>query len=243
MKSIIKRELAAYFYSPLGYIVLGTYWLLNGLLLWIFPTNFNLINAGFGDLNLFFELNPWLLLFLVPALGMKSFAEEIKLGTLTLLFSKPLGKLDLVVGKFFAMLTLLVIGLAVTFFYAYLLNGILQEGNSFDWGVFMGSFLGSFLLIAVFASISLWASTVGNSPFASFFIAFFVIIFHYYGWQQLAMLISDFNAYQWIRSIALQYHYSALNQGVIRLSNLIYLIGQIAFFLFWTLINLQNKGR
>lgn len=243
MKSIIKRELAAYFYSPLGYIVLGIYWLLNGMLLWIFPTNFNLINAGFGDLNLFFELNPWLLLFLVPALGMKSFSEEIKLGTLALLFSKPLGKLELIIGKFFAMLILLIIALAVTFFYAYLIKDILQEGNYFDWGVFMGSFLGSFLLIAVFASISLWASTLGSSPFASFFIAFFVVLFHYYGWQQLAILFSDFNTYQWIRSIALQHHYSALNQGVIRLSNLIYLIGQIVFFIFWTLINLQNKSR
>ena len=173
MRSIVKRELSAYFFTPLGYIVLGTYWLLNGLLLWIFPTNFNLINAGFGDLNLFFELNPWLLLLLVPALGMKSFSEEIKLGTLALLFSKPLGKLELVIGKFFAMLILLSIGLAVTFFYAYLLNGVLQEGSYFDWGVFTGSFLGIFLLAAVFASISLWASTLGNSPFASFFIAFF----------------------------------------------------------------------
>lgn len=241
MKAILKRELGIYFFSPLGYVLLGVYWLLNGLLLWIFPTNFNLLNAGFGDLNLFFELNPWLLLFIIPALGMKSFAEEIKLGTLELLLSKPLSKIGLILGKYLAMLLLLSIGLAVAFLYAYLLNGLILENHSFDGGVFTGAYLGLFLLIAVFAAISLWASTLGNSPFAAFFIAFFVALFHYYGWQQFAMLFSDFTSYQWIRSLGLQHHYGALNQGVIRISNMIYLLGQTVFFLYWASVNLQNK--
>ena len=103
MLSIFKRELQSFFYSPLGYTLLGTFVMINGLLLWIFPTNFNILDAGFADVHLFFELNPWLLIILLPAMGMKSFSEEIKLGTLELLLTKPLTTLQMVVAKFLAL--------------------------------------------------------------------------------------------------------------------------------------------
>lgn len=241
MWSIYKRELQSFFYTPLGYVLLATFLLLNSLLLWIFPSIWNILEAGFGDINLFFELNPWLFVFLLPALGMKSFSDEIKSGTLELLLTKPIGIGQLIAGKFMALMTILFIALSVSLFYLFQLDALVMDNNSLDWGVFYGSFIGLYLLAASLAAISLWASTLVESAFSAFLIAVFVSIFHFYGWSQLANLSSDFNTYTLLKSIGLQYHYSELNKGIIRLSDVFYLILQSFFFLYWTLINIKNR--
>ena len=241
MWSIYKRELQSFFYTPLGYVLLVTFLLLNGLLLWIFPSSWNILDAGFGDINLFFELNPWLFIFLLPALGMKSFSEEIKAGTLELLLTKPISITRLIAGKFLALYTILLIALSVSLFYFLQLEGLLLENNSLDWGVYCGSLLGLSLLAASLTAISLWASTLVDSAFSAFMIAVFVSIFHFYGWNQIADLFTDYSTYITLKSIGLQYHYGELNKGIIRLSNVCYLILQSLFFLHWTGINIKNS--
>lgn len=241
MWPIYQRELQSFFYTPLGYVLLATFLLLNGLLLWIFPSSWNVLDAGFGDINLFFELNPWLFIFLLPAMGMKSFSEEIKAGTIELLLTKPLGIPTLIAGKFLALLSVLLIALSVSFFYLLQLNDLLLENNALDWGVFYGSFLGLFLLASSLAAISLWASTLVESSFTAFLIAVFLSIFHFYGWNQIADLFTNFDLYSIIKNIGLQYHYGELNKGIIRLSNMVYLLLQTLFFLYWTMLNIKNK--
>lgn len=241
MWPIYQRELQSFFYTPLGYVLLATFLLLNGLLLWIFPSNWNILSAGFGDINLFFELNPWLFIFLLPAMGMKSFSEEIKSGTIELLLTKPIGISTLIAGKFLAQITLLLIALSSSFFYFVQLEDLLMESSTLDWGVFSGSFLGLFLLAATLAAISLMASTLVESAFSAFLIAVFISLFHFYGWNQLANLFTDFSTYTTLKSIGLQYHYGELNKGVIRLSNVCYLIVQSLFFLYWTSLNIKQK--
>lgn len=240
---IFKRDLASLFNSPLGYSLLGSFLLLNGLLLWVFPSAWNILDAGFGDLNLFFELNPWLLIFLLPALGMKSFSEEIKLGTLELLLTKPLAKIELILGKFFAVMFLLLLGLSVSLLYLYLIKNALLPNQYIDYGVYVGSFIGLLLLAMSLAAISLWASTLVDSPFSAFLIAVFVGVFYFYGWQQLGLLFSDFYTYTLVKSISFQYHYAELNKGVLRLSNMLYFCLQTAFFLYWTYLNLEKRSR
>lgn len=241
MWSIYQRELQSFFYTPLGYVLLATFLLLNGLLLWIFSSNWNVLDAGFGDINLFFELNPWLFIFLLPALGMKSFSEEFKVGTIELLLTKPIGIPSLIAGKFLALMSILLIALSVSFFYFLQLNHLLLENNTLDWGVFYGSFLGLFFLVKTLAAISLWASTMVESAFSAFLIALFISIFHFYGWNQIADLLTNFDLYTLLKNIGLQYHYGELNKGIIRLSNVIYLVMQTLFFLFWTMLNIKNK--
>lgn len=241
MWSIYQRELQSFFYTPLGYVLLATFLLLNGLLLWIFSSNWNVLDAGFGDINLFFELNPWLFIFLLPALGMKSFSEEFKVGTIELLLTKPIGIPSLIAGKFLALMSILLIALSVSFFYFLQLNHLLLENNTLDWGVFYGSFLGLFFLVKTLAAISLWASTMVESAFSAFLIALFISIFHFYGWNQIADLLTNFDLYTLLKNIGLQYHYGELNKGVIRLSNVIYLVLQTLFFLFWTMLNIKYK--
>ena len=144
MWSIFKRELHAFFYTPVGYSLWGTFLLINGLFLWVFPSNFNLLDAGFGDLNLFFELNPWLLIFLLPAMGMKSFSEEIKLGTLELLLTKPLSMVQLIVAKFSALAVLITLTLSVAVFYllcyAETYNPMMQLIGEYSGDLFLGYF-------------------------------------------------------------------------------------------------------
>ena len=241
MWPLYQREIQSFFYTPLGYVLLATFLLLNGLLLWIFPSSWNVLEAGFGDINLFFELNPWLFIFLLPALGMKSFSEEIKAGTIELLLTKPIGIPTLIAGKFLALMSILLIALSISFFYFLQLEPLLLENNSLDWGVFYGSFLGLFLLASSLAAISLWASTLVESAFSAFLIAVFIGVFHFYGWNQIADLFTNYDLYSLFKNIGLQYHYGELNKGIVRLSNVIYFILQTLFFLYWTMLNIKNK--
>ena len=243
MWSIFRRELQSFFYTPLGYTLWGTFLMINGLLLWIFPSNFNILEAGFGDLNLFFELNPWLLIFLLPAMGMKSFSEELKLGTLELLLTKPLSTAQLVIAKFGALAVLLLVILSVSVFYVTIIADVLRIDDAIDWGIFTGSFLGLFSFSLVLAAISLWASTLVESAFSAFLIAVFAGLFHYYGWGQIAALFNDFTTYNFFKSIGLQFHYSELNKGVIGLTNVVYLLLQVGFFLWCTHLNLNQKNQ
>lgn len=241
MWALFKHEFSTYFNHPLGYVLLGSFSLLNGLFLWVFKGSFNLFDAGFGDLNLFFELNPWLLLVLVPALSMKTFADEIKRGTLELLLTKPLSKIELIAAKYSAVLILISLALLLSFFYAQLLIPFLNETSVWDWGVFWGSFAGLFALAASFAAIGIWASTLVDSAFTAFLIALFVGLFQYYGWGELAQLFTDYNWYAAIDYMSLQHHYSTLNKGVLPLNSLFFLILHSGIFLYGTLINLQNR--
>jgi len=243
MWPIYQRELQSLFYAPLGYLLLSLFYIINGLFLWVFDTEWNMLSAGYGDLNLFFELNPWLLIVLIPAIGMKSFSEELKLGTIEILMTKPLAQRDLVLGKYLAQLSLILIALLSSLIYLYLINQLLFEEHSFDWGVFIGSFLGLFLLAACLCAISLWASTLFDNAISAFLVAFFIGIFHFYGWNQLALAFGDFDTYYFIKNIALQTHFSELNKGVIRISNMIYLVGQSVFFLYWSSLNLNKMRR
>lgn len=243
MWPIYQHELQRFFYTSLGYLLLFLFFIANGLILWIFDSQWNIFSASYGDLNLFFELNPWLLIIFVPAMGMKSFSEEQKRGTLEILLTKPFSQISLLLGKYFAQLTLLLLALLSAFIYLFLIDQMLVDDNRIDWGIFMGSFLGLFLLLTTFCAISLWASTLVDNPISAFLIAFFVSVFHFYGWNQLAFVFSDFNSYYFFKNIALQTHYSELNKGIIRLSNMFYLIGQSLFFLYWSSLNLTNMRR
>lgn len=243
MWGIIKQELKSFFYTPMGYVLLGSFFCLNGLFLWVFKGPFNLLNAGFADLNLLYELNPWLLLFLVPAIGMRSFADELKKGTLELLLTKPLSKSTLITAKYIALLLVLSVALSLAVFYFILLTPYLLPNQQMDWGIFWGSFLGLFLLTNAFTAISVFSSTLGNNVFTSFIIALILCFFQYYGWVEMANLFEDFKWYSFFKSIALQTHYSNLNKGVIQPFNLVFLLGQSFLFLYWAKLNLDKKTR
>ena len=140
MLAIAKREILSFFTTPMGYIILAVFFTLNGLFLWVFSNTFNLIGSGFADLNLYFELMPWLFLFLIPAIGMRSLAEEIKSGTIGLLMTKPITLWELVLGKLLGIIFLILSSLLLSFIYTFAILQLKMNKDVFDWGAFMGIF-------------------------------------------------------------------------------------------------------
>lgn len=243
MWSIWKNEIYTFFTSSLGYALMGTFFLINGLFLWFFNSPFNLIDAGFGDLNLFFELNPWLLLLFIPALGMNVFSEEIRTGTIVLLFTKPLALSSIVLGKFFALLSVLSLSLLVSLFYLQLLDTALLPQHQIDWGVFFGAWIGLWLLAATYISITMFCSSLIQNQIAAFLFGLSLCLIHYYGWSQLALLSLDYEVYNFIEALGLQYHYEELSKGVVKTQDLMYFLGQNIIFLYAANLNLKRlKG-
>ena len=165
-------------------------------------------------------------------IGMKSFSEEIKAGTIELLLTKPIGIPTLIAGKFLALISILLIALSVSFFLLSSTRAFIIRKQYPRLGSFLWLFLGLFLLASSLAAISLWASTLVESAFSAFLIAVFIGVFHFYGWNQIADLFTNYDLYSLLKSIGLQYHYGELNKGIVRLSNVIYFILQTLFFLY-----------
>jgi ABC-2 type transport system permease protein len=122
MKALLLREIKSFFGSPIGYLVIAIFLLLNGLFLWVFEGEFNILNSGFADMSPFFKLAPWILIFLIPAVTMKSFSDEKKQGTLEILFTKPLSLWEIVNGKFFGAFLLIIIAIIPTLVYVFIIS-------------------------------------------------------------------------------------------------------------------------
>jgi len=230
MWSIAKRELRFYFSNLTGYLVIGSYLLINTLFLWFFDTPFQLLNSGFGDLTPFFEMSPWLLLLLIPALSMRSFSEERTTGTLELLLTKPLRPVEIFGGKFIGVALILFIALIPTSLNIVAINALLEPQSELDSGSFIASYLALILVALVFLCMSLCCSLIFRNQVTSFLMAVLVCFTQFFVWNFLA----DFSAlpwvYEWISDLGIQTHYSSLSRGVLQIEDLIYLFGLIAVF-------------
>lgn len=155
MKSIVLREIKSFFGSPIGYLVIAIFLIVNGLFLWVFEGDYNILNSGFADLTPFFTLTPWIFIFLIPAVTMRSFSDEKKQGTLELLLTKPLSVWEIVTGKFFGAVVLICMAIVPTFIYVATISSLgITEGN-IDMGSTLGSYFGLLFLIGAYAAIGI----------------------------------------------------------------------------------------
>tara|TARA_B100000767_G_scaffold265223_1_gene281043 strand:+ start:20695 stop:21426 length:732 start_codon:yes stop_codon:yes gene_type:complete len=240
MLAIAKREILSFFTTPMGYIILAVFFTLNGLFFWVFSNDFNLIGSGFADLNLYYELMPWLFLFLIPAIGMKSLAEEIKLGTIGLLMAKPISLWELILGKLFGLLFLILSSLLLSFVYVLAILQLKLDQDVFDWGAFNGSFLGSLFLAGVFCSITLWCSSLAKNQVVAFLLSILFCLLHFYGWGELALYFSDNRIYGFFNSIGIQSHYNQMSKGVFASSDITYFLGQMFMFNYLSVFQLKK---
>src|SRR5690606_35229417 len=157
-----------FFTSPIGYLVIGLFLILNGLFLWVFKGPFNIFEYGFADMGLFFLLAPWVFLFLIPAITMRSFSEEKKSGTMELLFIKPIPLWTMVVAKFLGTFALALIAILPTLLYVYTISQLGVVVGNLDMGVVIGSYFGLLFLIASYISIGLFASTLSENQIIAF---------------------------------------------------------------------------
>jgi len=160
MLAILKKEINTFFSSPIGYVVIALFLLLNGLFLWVFKGDFNILDYGFADLSSFFLIAPWILLFLIPSVTMRSFSDEKKQGTMELLLTKPLSNLEIVLGKYFGAVILIIIALLPTLLYVYTVYQLGSPIGNLDVGSTMSSYFGLLFLVASYTAIGVFASTV-----------------------------------------------------------------------------------
>ena len=237
MFPILKKEFNSFFASPIAYLVIGVFLLVNGLFLWVFKDDLNILNAGFADLNNFFLVAPWILLFLIPAITMKSFADELNSGTIETLKTKPITDWQIVLGKFSASLLLIVIALAPTLTYAYT---ILQLGNpvgNLDIGSTLGSYIGLLFLAATYTSIGLFTSTFSKNQIVAFILGVFITFFLFYGFDAIASLFS--NGYS-VQLFGINEHFKSISRGVVDTRDVLYFASVTSFFLLLTKNQLRN---
>ncbi len=239
MFAILRKDFNSFFASPIAYLVIGVFLLINGLFLFIFNDDFNILNAGFADVNSFFYLAPWVFLFLIPAITMKSFADEFNSGTIELLKTKPISDWQIVMGKFWASLLLVVIAIIPTFIYVFTVYKLGNPEGNIDFGSTIGSYIGLLFLAATYTAVGLFTSTLSKNQIVAFILGVFITFFLYYGFDALSSSIDDNGST--IQSLGINEHFKSISRGVIDTRDIVYFISVTAFFLFITKTRLDNE--
>lgn len=230
MLAILKKEINSFFSSPIGYLVIGIFLLLNGLFLWVFKGEFNILDYGFSDLSSFFLIAPWILMFLIPAVTMRSFSDEKKQGTLELLLTKPISKLQIVLGKYFGALILIIIALLPTLLYVYTIYQLGNPVGNLDFGSTLGSYFGLLFLIASYTAIGVFASTLSENQIVAFLIAISICFLFYIGFEGL----SDFTSSLFLEQLGMSYHFKSMSRGVLDSRDIVYFLSITIFFIILT---------
>jgi ABC-2 type transport system permease protein len=238
MFAILKKEFNSFFASPIAYLVIGVFLLLNGLFLWVFKDDFNILNAGFADLNAFFFLAPWIFLFLIPAITMKSFVDEYNKGTIELLKTKPISDWQIVLEKFAAALLLALTALVPTLTYVFTLSKLGNPAGNLDFGSILGSYIGLFFLMSTYTAIGVFTSILSRNQIVAFIIAVFFSFTLYYGFDTAA---NSFDQNTLLQQVGIQAHYKSISLGVIDTRDLLYFASVTTFFLFLTKNRLEKN--
>ena len=241
MLVLLNKELNAFLSSLIGYIVITVFLLINGLFLWVFQGEFNILDFGYANLNGLFMIGPFVFMFLIPAITMRSFAEEKRTGTIELILTKPLTDMQIVMAKFYAGFLLVVFSLLPTlvyFFSVYYLG--LPKGN-IDLGGMWGSYIGLLFLGASFVAIGLFASTLSDNQIISFILAVFLCGFLYIGFEFIYSLDLFGQADLLIKSLGINSHYLSMSRGVIDTRDVIYFLGVIVLFILLSKNSLERR--
>ncbi len=243
MIAIFKREIQSFFTSPIGYLVIGLFLVLTGLFLWVFKGPFNIFEYGFADLGNFFLLAPWVFLFLIPAITMKSFSEEKKLGTLELLFIKPISLWETVLGKFLGSLCLALLAVLPTLLYVYTISQLGATIGNLDMGMVMGSYFGLLFLMANYTAIGLFASTLSENQIVAFIIGMVLCFIMLYGFDSLATILPNGPMVLLVEQIGMKTHFDSIARGVLDTRDIIYFTSLTLFFLYLTINRLKTQNR
>lgn len=241
MRTLFFKEINAFLTSLIGYIVIIVFLLVVGLFLWVFEGDTNILDSGYSDLGPLFYIAPWVFLFLIPAITMRSIAEERRTGTIELLLTKPLTELQIILGKYFAGLALVIIALIPTLIYVY---SIYQLGNpvgNIDMGGTWGSFLGLLFLAASFVAVGVFSSSVTNNQVVAFILATFLSFFLFIGFESIGSfrLFGSFDSV--LINLGINSHYLSISRGVIDTRDVIYFMALIGIFIQLTRFVLNRR--
>lgn len=240
MVSLFFKELRSFLSSLIGYIVIGVFLIITGLFLWVLPNDFNILDYGYANLDGLFILAPFVFLFLIPAVTMRSFADERKSGTDELLFTRPLSEIQIIFAKYMASVSLVFLALIPTLIYYISVYQLGIPKGNIDSGSFFGSFIGLLFLGATFTSIGIFASSLSSNQLVAFVIAIVLSAFTYMGFEFIYSLELFGSVDLFIKALGISDHYGSISRGVIDTRDIVYFLSTIFLFLFLTKFSLSR---
>lgn len=241
MKSIFKKEIVSFLGSLSGYVALVLFLAMEGLVLWVLPDS-NILDYGYASMEQFFRFTPWLLIFLIPAITMKSFSEEFSQGTMEWLSTKPLTDIQIIFGKFLASLVLVLIALIPTVVYLFSIQWLAMEASSLDYGAIAAAYFGLILLAAGFTAIGLFCSSLTKNQIISFLAAVFVNLIFYAGFSAFSR-IEAFRggADYYLAMPGMDTHFDNIDRGFLDIRDIVYFLSLTLLFMALNRYSLQYK--
>jgi ABC-2 type transport system permease protein len=230
MFAIFRKEINGFFSSLTGYIVIAVYLLVNSLFMWIFPGEWNIFNNGYAGLDTLFLLSPWIFLFLVPAVTMRMFAEERRLGTIELIFSRPVTERGIIWGKYFASVALVLFALLPGIIYYISVYMLGESPGNLDKGGTIGAYTGLFFLASVYAAAGLFASSLTDNQVIAFILAVLLSFLLFMGFDSFAYLPGLKKLDEFVIRLGINEHYKSLSRGVLDIRDVIYFISVVLIF-------------
>lgn len=241
MVHLLFKEFATFFAAPIGYIVVGIFLLMTSLFLWVIPGDFNIIYGGYANLDGLFMIAPLMYLFLVPAITMRLFAEEKKTGTMELLLTHPIKKIEIVTAKYLSGVLLVLFSLLPTLVYVFALWVLADPSGNIDTGGIWGSYIGLFFLALVYVAIGVFASSLTDNQIISFILAAVLCFVFYYGFDMLSSMSTDGNTQTFVSSLGINSHYESMSRGVIDSRDVLYFISVCFIFIYVTNLVISKK--
>lgn len=241
MKALLLKEIRSFLSSLIGYIVMAIFLLMISLFMWVFPGEYNTLESGFANIDTLFLIAPWVFMFLIPAITMRSFSEERRTGTIEMLLTRPITDFQLVFAKYVGGLVLVFISLLPTLMYFATIYLLGDPVGNIDTGATWGSYIGLLFLGSAYVSIGIFASSITPNQVVSFLVAVILSFFVFIGFDSIGSFnwFGDLDTF--IINLGLNEHYKSLGRGVVDSRDVVYIIVVSAFFLFSTRLILQSR--
>lgn len=241
MLALLKKEVRSFLSSLIGYVVMGVFLLLIGLFMWIFPGEWNVLDNGLSSLDTLFTIAPWVFMFLIPAITMRSFAEEQRTGTIELLLTRPLSDLQIILAKFFGGVILVLISLLPTLVYYITIYLIGSPAGNLDAGATWGSYIGLLFLGSAYVSIGIFTSSITSNQIVSFLLSVVICFFMYIGFESIGSfdLFGSFDRY--IIALGMNDHYKGLSRGLVDTRDVLYFVLLSTVFILGTQTVIQSR--
>lgn len=241
MLALLKKEISVFLSSLIGYIVICVFLATMGLLMWVLPMDSNILDSGYAGIDPLFVMAPWVFLFLIPAVTMRSFAEEKKAGTIELLLTRPISDMQITLAKYFACVILVVLSLLPTLVYFYSVYKLGNPPGDIDTGRTWGSYLGLLFLASGFVSIGVFASAITGNQVISFIMAVLLCFFCYTGFDFIGSSLSSGAIGNFIQQLGISAHYSSMSRGVIDTRDVLYFISISTVFLLMSRTSIESR--
>ncbi len=233
MLSILRKEIRSFLSSLIAYVVIIVFLIAISLFMWVLP-NYNVFDMGYANMDTLFSMAPWVFIFLISAITMRSFSEEKKSGTIEILTTKPLSDMQIILGKYFAGVLLVLFSLIPTLLYFYTIYKLGLPVGNIDSGATWGSYLGLLFMASCFVSIGIFSSAITDNQIVSFIVSMFLCYVFYNVFDLFAdfKMLGSFDSL--VASIGINSHYQSISRGVIDSRDLLYFISFITVFIYAT---------